>query len=287
MRDYLHGPSSQVNGALSFASDEVGPKARRTPKRERRVQLGQVFGLLTAIEDLGGDRAMAYRWKCRCACGGETASSEYSLIYGNVRSCGCIGFENMYKRRLAAARERFVGKTWGWLTVTEILPPAGNDRNFRFVASCACGAPNFKIGNTASLLSGWVSTCCSPRFSMQSKNTLLLDVLRQIHEGATHYPRNYRAVKLLTERGALHKRTGAVTNHGRKCLATGKFSSLPVAAPRKDWTDEQRLAIVLSSYRGEVLHAEFAAKVGISITTLYRWRSKFRKSSLLGPSALR
>ena len=57
----------------------------------KRLDLtGQRFGKLTAVEPLGktGD---AYKWRCRCDCGGECEVAVANLRNGHTQSCGCTG----------------------------------------------------------------------------------------------------------------------------------------------------------------------------------------------------
>jgi hypothetical protein len=57
---------------------------------------GQVFGLLTAIKDIGND-AEGRIWEFRCACGNTHTAHTKDVRSGEVKSCGCwrriVGFE--------------------------------------------------------------------------------------------------------------------------------------------------------------------------------------------------
>ena len=51
---------------------------------------GQHFGMLTALYPVQKrDKRGSVIWHCRCACGQETDISYNSLVYTNVKSCGC------------------------------------------------------------------------------------------------------------------------------------------------------------------------------------------------------
>ena len=51
---------------------------------------GKRFGKLTAVRRTDQMKHGSAVWLCRCDCGKETAVSEYSLISGNTKSCGCL-----------------------------------------------------------------------------------------------------------------------------------------------------------------------------------------------------
>lgn len=52
--------------------------------------IGQVFGRLTVVEDVGlRDKAGAIKWKCLCSCGNVTYAVGAALKRGDYRSCGC------------------------------------------------------------------------------------------------------------------------------------------------------------------------------------------------------
>ena len=51
---------------------------------------GQVFGKLTALEQVGRDALKKVLWRCKCECGNETIVPSGSLATGNTTSCGCV-----------------------------------------------------------------------------------------------------------------------------------------------------------------------------------------------------
>lgn len=50
----------------------------------------QRFGKLTAVRRTDQIKHGSAVWLCRCDCGKETTVSEYSLVSGRTKSCGCI-----------------------------------------------------------------------------------------------------------------------------------------------------------------------------------------------------
>lgn len=59
------------------------PRSKAVP-----VTIGEVFGLLTVVEQLQGN-VQGSRWKCACQCGGSVEARGKDLRSGNTRSCGC------------------------------------------------------------------------------------------------------------------------------------------------------------------------------------------------------
>lgn len=57
---------------------------------QRLNLLGQRFGRLTVLEDLGKDNRGKPLWLCRCDCGAEVQRNTMVLRTGKTRSCGCL-----------------------------------------------------------------------------------------------------------------------------------------------------------------------------------------------------
>lgn len=55
--------------------------------------VGQKFGRLTVIEDLGCDEKSDRKLRCKCDCGNEVIVSQILLRTGNTQSCGCLQSE--------------------------------------------------------------------------------------------------------------------------------------------------------------------------------------------------
>lgn len=52
--------------------------------------VGEKFGRLTVVENLGHDSKMFAIWRCRCECGRETIVRGADLRNGHTKSCGCF-----------------------------------------------------------------------------------------------------------------------------------------------------------------------------------------------------
>lgn len=259
---------------------EPVPASPGRPRGPRRIKPGDRFGRWLVQSDAGGDRAMAYRWNCRCDCGTERSVLEYSLLYNETQSCGCLVSDKIFEKRMAAARDKFVGRTFGWLTVTDVLPASGWSRSYRFVARCACGSEAPKEGVLSNLASGHVISCCSPAPHTEASQRMLLGVLAQLRDGATHYPKVHRVLRVLAERGAYDPETQEVTELGLQSLASGQLVGYIESSrkPRASRTPDEKLALVRQTFRPDRTVSEVARESGVAESLLYRWRTQLRGS---------
>src|SRR5262245_39727606 len=66
----------------------------------RAAILGQRFGRLTVVEDVGTIGTRYRHWVCRCDCGEMTVVRATSVGGGRIRSCGCLRRETTRQRSL-------------------------------------------------------------------------------------------------------------------------------------------------------------------------------------------
>ena len=71
------------------------------------VLVGERFGRLTALSDVGVNRNRQRLWMCRCDCGENATVAAPDLRHGNTRSCGCL------KKELSAERNARLNATHG------------------------------------------------------------------------------------------------------------------------------------------------------------------------------
>jgi len=95
---------------------------------------GQIFGRLTVVKHLGGDR-----WHCRCVCGNAKEAIASNLKTGNTSSCGCI------------RRADLSGQVFGLLTAVSRAETG------KWRCRCACGGS--KEATTGNLRAGHVKSC--------------------------------------------------------------------------------------------------------------------------------
>jgi len=62
-----------------------------------KVGIGDRFGRLVVLEPVPSKRH-DHRWKCQCDCGNTHELYSFSLLSGSVKSCGCLGREQLEAR---------------------------------------------------------------------------------------------------------------------------------------------------------------------------------------------
>ena len=72
----------------------------------------QKFGRLTALRRTG-ETGRGARWVCVCECGKETEAYAYKLRTGHVRSCGCLGANNLDRTTHGMSKAR-MPEYWVW-----------------------------------------------------------------------------------------------------------------------------------------------------------------------------
>ena len=126
-------------------------KARET--RKQRV-IWNRFGKLVAVEEcLGENYRISY--KCICDCGNERIVSNYSLISGTVKSCGCIENEEDIEKD-----EIIAGKTFNELTAikrAEDRIDSNGRRHRQWLFQCSCGKQ--RILSPYNVINGKIKSC--------------------------------------------------------------------------------------------------------------------------------
>lgn len=65
--------------------------------------VGQKFGRLTVLEDLGTNDKSGRKLRCKCDCGKEVIVSQILLRTGNTQSCGCLHSDSVSLRNKETA----------------------------------------------------------------------------------------------------------------------------------------------------------------------------------------
>jgi hypothetical protein len=101
-----------TRGVVAGVIRRNGVKCRGGDRKPFHSLVGQTFGRLTVIRDLGTNGKGAHRYRCACSCGNfkNVLGSQLISQTGKVRSCGCLWVENarkqlsvyLQKRRAAA-----------------------------------------------------------------------------------------------------------------------------------------------------------------------------------------
>lgn len=111
---------------------------------------GERFGRLSPFE-IVERRNGSDRWLCFCDCGQKKVVSYPNLIYGRIRSCGCL-------RRETTASTRFkdlTGKKFGKLFVKYRVENIG--KRTAYLCVCDCGREKILIGDH--LVTARTSSC--------------------------------------------------------------------------------------------------------------------------------
>lgn len=78
-------------------------------KKRKPIFIGEKFGRLTVIKDLGIAYKTHKNYLCSCECGKEKIILSGSLTAGLTNSCGCINIEKLSSRRKPAGEITFNG----------------------------------------------------------------------------------------------------------------------------------------------------------------------------------
>lgn len=113
---------------------------------------GQVFGRLTALEDVGRKGGGHILWRCQCSCGNFINVSSNALRRKNTQSCGCLQKEQVSER----SYKDLVGQRFDRLTVLEDV---GRTKRQQVIWRCLCECGNIKDIKSGSLRNGGTKSC--------------------------------------------------------------------------------------------------------------------------------
>ncbi len=108
-------------------------RSDRISKIRRSDLIGQKFGYLIVVKDVGNNKAGRSQWLCQCKCGNEVIILGHRLISGVTKSCGCYRSEMISKR----SRKNLIGQKFGKLTVAEFSYV--RDEASYWLCKCNCG----------------------------------------------------------------------------------------------------------------------------------------------------
>ena len=118
----------------------------------KRIDLvGQRYGRLLVMRDVGRTRFNKVLWECRCDCGKIVTVCSTGLRTGNTRSCGCFKLDRITEVNSV----NFVGRRFGRLVVVEKVP--SNNKNSCWRCVCDCGKEVVVHG--PDLVSGGTRSC--------------------------------------------------------------------------------------------------------------------------------
>lgn len=130
-------------------------------ERVRKSYVGQKFGMLTILEELGSNKI-----RCRCDCGNEKIITKSTVINGGAKSCGCLRASSMRKISISHKQEKivsYVGKKFNHLTIIDELGKG------KVIAKCDCG--NIIEAKKYNIIDGQKKRCNDKNCPYKSKRT--------------------------------------------------------------------------------------------------------------------
>lgn len=143
-------------------------------ERLKPINIGDVFGKLTVIEEVSRDpvtNRRRYLCKCNCPAGNTRIVAADKLTGGETKSCGCLvtQLRDEYSGRIK------VGDKFGELTVIGIPTEHRRGRSRDVICWCAVCQKEAKV-NSSNLLSGVQKTCgCRRRAGKTIEEYILED----------------------------------------------------------------------------------------------------------------
>lgn len=123
---------------------------------EKNNIAGKIFGKLTVVRKTNKKAGSSYLWLCLCSCGTEHLATSSNLKNGNVKSCGCIRSDAIRDVHHKIA-EKYIGESFGSLTVVSILKEA--NKHGRILAKCSCACGKETITSLHGLKNGTTQSC--------------------------------------------------------------------------------------------------------------------------------
>lgn len=123
--------------------------------------VGQRFGRLVVLEEVGSDKRGHILWLCKCDCGNEKVTRGERLRAGVTKSCGCFNKERVRE----TCFKDLVGKRFGRLVVIKQAP----HRNGRAYWHCKCDCGNEVDVCGSSLTTGNTKSCGCYNLEVASK----------------------------------------------------------------------------------------------------------------------
>lgn len=146
---FKYFPNSNKTAIKGYANKHGIFVNKKNNLSEKNIA-GLKFNMLTAV-CFDHKKLNTVFWKCKCDCGNETVVPIYSLVKGQIKSCGCL------RHRNAVNAKDYTGMKFGMLTAVERLPHYRGSRTF-YRCVCECGRKNV-IVDSGNLHSGHTISC--------------------------------------------------------------------------------------------------------------------------------
>ena len=120
--------------------------------RHKSNLVGQTFGRLKVLQEIGRTKHGGLLWECICECGQKIKTSTGSLTSDNTKSCGCWNREVISLR----SKSNLVGQTFGRL---KVLQEIGRTKDRKVIWECICECGNKTTVVAGSLTSNNTKSC--------------------------------------------------------------------------------------------------------------------------------
>jgi hypothetical protein len=160
-------------------------------KKKYNILIGDRFERLVVLEKVKKDnlKNKAPYYKCLCDCGNLKVVSGYSLVYGSIKSCGCLRKEAIHNKLF----KDLIGTHFGRLIVTKFSEFRGNKKKPYWECLCECG--NIIITSSNSLIQGDSKSCGCLHSEIMS-NRKFEDGLAAFNRLFRNYKNNIKRKKL-------------------------------------------------------------------------------------------
>ena len=112
-------------------------------KKDYSHLIGQTFNELTIlkISEPINQKTTSRKCTCLCSCGKKTSPTLYSVLNGQVKSCGHLRGETLGKRKsLRENVDELIGKVYGKVTILTVTEPIKEKGSHRICTyRCSCG----------------------------------------------------------------------------------------------------------------------------------------------------
>lgn len=136
------GRTIQVEGKNGCHAGEPSKRQRKNSVA-KKIKEGQVFSMLTAIEEKGKDKRQNLTWLFQCECGNSLIATVSNVISENTKSCGCLATIGKATHSACGTPEH---KAWGSIKDRCFCPTNCNYKYYgaRGITMCAEWRTSFR-----------------------------------------------------------------------------------------------------------------------------------------------
>jgi hypothetical protein len=142
--------------------------------RGKKIEVGDRFGRLVAVEEAGRDKHNHLLWAFACDCGGRITTIGFDVKRGKTSSCGCLRKEVATDQIIDVNSRRDIvypdiGDQFGRLVVVSEAERDSDGRRF-FNCVCSCGNSEIRRVSSYALIKGRARSCgCTSREKLSAR----------------------------------------------------------------------------------------------------------------------